>query len=157
MSASWLRPRSSASDAIQLAAGQLEEVGIPADNIYEALIECVRSAGGSKAVAADLWPAVAARNLDEARRRLANCLSPERAEKLSLDEMLAIARMARSRGCHVLMQYLCRTLGYQAPHPVTPEEEADELKRQFVAATAELSKLAERIQQLERPGPRAVA
>lgn len=130
----------------------------PPESIHEALIEAVRATGGSKAVAAALWPAKAARNLEDARRYLAACLDPERAEKLALEEIMLIARMARERGCHVLMAYLAADLGYQAPVPMQPADEADELRRRFIAATEDLARMAERIQRIEaRPVPRAVA
>lgn len=130
-----------------------------AESIYEALIECVKAAGGSKAVAAKLWPAKAARDIDDARRYLAGCLNPDRQEKLSLDEVLLILSEARTRGCHVGMQFLAATLSYAEPQPVEPKDEADELRRQFIESTRALAKMAERIESLERPAAavRAVA
>ena len=68
-----------------------------------------------------------------------------------------MASMARERGCHAGMQYLAAALSYAEPVPVEPKDEADELRRQFIESTRTLAKMAQRIEQLERPSPRAVA
>lgn len=118
-------------------------------SIYEALVECVRAAGGSKHVAAMLWPAKAARNLDDARRYLASCLDPDRAEKLSLDEILLIMRAARERGCHVAMTWLSRELNYTPPLPIRPRDEADDLRRQMLEMGRKLADGLDRLRQIE--------
>ncbi|MBX3603218.1 MAG: hypothetical protein KF863_21565 [Rubrivivax sp.] len=148
MSASSAHFERRASDSIQRRVRELEGVGSAPETIYEALIECVRAAGGSKVVAAELWPAVANRSIEEARRRLANCLSPERAEKLALDEVIFVLRLARKAGCHVGMSFLSRTLGYAEPMPFEPEDERAKLQREFITATRELASMAQRIEQL---------
>lgn len=43
------------------------------------------------------------------------------------------------------------------PQPVEPKDEADELRRQFIESTRALTKMAERIEQLERPALRSAA
>lgn len=116
------------------------------DSIQEALTEAIKACGGSKHVAAMLWPARAAQNLDAARRYLANCVNPECAEKLSLDEIMLILRTARGKGNHVVMQFLAADLSYAQPQPLEPRDEAAELKRQFIESTRTL---AARIEQLE--------
>jgi hypothetical protein len=50
-----------------------------AESFNDALIECVKAAGGSKAVGVALWPAM---GVEAAQRRLLACLNPERNEKL---------------------------------------------------------------------------
>lgn len=151
MSASSLRPVAASSNPVQPSTGKLEGVGTEApDTFHAALIECVRAAGGSKVIAADLWPAKARANLEAARQYLAACLNPDRAEKLALDEVLFILHAARDRGCHVGMQFLAASLGYAEPTPVEPEDERAKLQRQFIDATATLAAMAKRIESLGR-------
>ncbi|MBI5255407.1 MAG: hypothetical protein HY855_02830 [Burkholderiales bacterium] len=130
------------------------------ESIYEALIECCRAIGGSKAAAALLWPAKAARDVEDARRYLAACLNPDRSEKLSLDEVLLIMRTARDHGCHIGMNYLATTLGYAEPVPIDTKDELAELLRASIEANRETQRRQERIERLleqQQPRPRAVA
>ena len=121
------------------------------DTIHDALIECVRAAGGSKVVAAELWPAKAARNLDDARRYLTSCLDAERNEKLSLDEIMHVLRLARAKGCHAGMQFMAHALSYAEPKPIEPKDEVDDLRRRMLAMWDEMKTASDRLAQLERP------
>lgn len=102
------------------------------EHLHEALIEAVKACGGTKRMAALLWPAKAAQNLEAARRYLANCLNPECAEKLSLEEIMMIARTAREAGDHTLMRFLAKHLSYAEPTPVEPTDELADLLRQYL-------------------------
>jgi len=93
-------------------------------------------------VAAQLWPT---KDLHAARDLLLACLNPQRKEKLDLDELLAVMRMARLRGCHAGMEYLAARLSYAPPVPVTPADESDELHRKFLQTAAQMQKLSDRI------------
>lgn len=128
------------------------------ESLDDALVECVKAAGGSKAVGARLWPA---KMVDAAQRHLLNCLKDGRAEHLKPDEVLLIMRLAREAGCHAGMQYLAHTLGYAEPVPTAPRDEAAELQRQFVEATRQMQAMAKRLEQLqplvERAALKAVA
>jgi hypothetical protein len=123
------------------------------ETFNDALIECVKAAGGSKEVGVALWGK--SQGIDAAQRRLLACLNTERAEKLSLDEIVQVMRMARDRGCHVGMQYLAESLGYTIT-PIEPKDELAELERRFIGATEDLTQMLKRIEHLRRPGPRAV-
>ena len=79
------------------------------ESFTDALNDCVRAIGGSKKVGRAIWPY---KDEFSAQRHLLNCLNPDRAEKLHLDELLMLMKMARDRGCHAGMQYLAETLGY---------------------------------------------
>lgn len=125
------------------------------EHLHEALIEAVKACGGTKRVAALLWPASAAQNLEAARRRLANCLNPDCAEKLSLEELMLVMRTAREAGDHTVMRYLSGALSYTDPEPLTVEDQVDDLQRRFVAATAQLSTLAEQMHTLQRRARRS--
>lgn len=124
-------------------------------DINEALIAAVKALGGSKQVGPMLWPEKAP---DAAQRALLDCLNPERPAHLTPEQVVLIGTKARDKGCHVIIQFLAATWSYAEPQPVEPRDEADELRRQFIAATAELSRMADRIQALEKlPAVRAVA
>jgi len=126
----------------------------PLDSINDALEECVRAAGGSKVVGVAIWPA---KGVEAAQRQLLACLNPDRNEKLGPDEMLLVMRLARARGCHIGMQYLARELSYAEPVPVSVQDQADELRRQFIEATSKLQAMADEIRRLHPPGLREVA
>lgn len=123
------------------------------DTINDALIACVKACGGSKNVGPTLWPE---KTTDAAQRLLLDCLNEDRPQQLNPEHVLLIMRMGRERGCHAVMQFYADQLSYSAA-PVEPKDEADELRRQFIESTRTLAKMAQRIEQLERPSPRAVA
>lgn len=124
------------------------------ESINDALIECVKACGGSKAVGLALWPA---KGVEAAQRQLLACLNPDRNEKLGPDEVLHILRMARNKGCHAGMQYLCESLSYSEPTPIEPKDEADELRRQVLAMGSTLQEALAKLERLERVTVRAVA
>ena len=110
----------------------------------DALIECVKAAGGSKVVGAALFPE---KPLDTAQRLLLACLNEDRPEKLSPDQALFIMRMAKNKGFHGV-NLPCDELGYSHPSPVEPKDEMAELQRQFIEASKHISAMAERIEKL---------
>lgn len=126
------------------------------ESLNDALIECVKACGGSKAVGLALWPA---KGVEAAQRQLLACLNPERAEKLGPDEVLHVLRMARERGCHAGMQYLAEALGYAEPVPIEPKDELADLLRQYLAAREESGRKDARLDRLlaQHLGMRAAA
>lgn len=136
---------------VQAVGTGRKHAGASPESFEEALIDVVRALGGSKCVANALWPAMP---VEDARRKLANSLSHDRAEKLSLDELQMILRMAREAGCHIGIAWLLERLSYAAPVPVEPQDQADDLRRQFIESTRDLAKLAERIEAMDRRNPR---
>jgi hypothetical protein len=104
----------------------------PPEHLSEAMVEVVKACGGTKRIAALLWPAKADQNIEGARRYLANCLNPECNEKLSLDELMLILRTAREAGCHIAMEYLSTALSYAPPQPIEPHDELGDLLRQYL-------------------------
>lgn len=113
------------------------------ETLNDALIECVKACGGSKTVGGSLFPEFAS---DQAQRKLLDCLNPDRPHKLSPEQMLLLMRMARTKGCHVGMEFLCRELGYSAPQPVEPRDEMADLMRDFNAAVALQAHIADRME-----------
>jgi hypothetical protein len=57
---------------------------------------------------------------EAAERYLDDCLNPSREQKLSIDEILVIARMGREKGIHLIATYINRDVGYTDPTPVDP-------------------------------------
>ena len=70
------------------------------------------------------------------------------AEKLSPDEVLLIARMARDVGCHVYVEYLAQALSYSKPIPVEPVDELKELMRANNELRAKQIAMSERVEKL---------
>lgn len=124
------------------------------ETLNDALIECVKAAGGSKQVGAKLWPE---KTIDAAQRHLLNCLNEDKAERLAPDQVLFVLRLAREKGHHGGMNFIAACLGYTIPHPVEPQDELAEMQRQFIEATKNLSKMAERIESFSRPHLRGIA
>lgn len=123
--------------------------------LTDALIDCVKAAGGSKVVGHRVWPE---KTVDAAQRHLLNCLNEGKAERLTPDQVLFIARLAREKGCHSYMAHVAQTLSYSEPQPVEPRDEADELRRQVLAMGAQLQQALARIEVLDQqPGIRRAA
>ena len=101
-----------------------------------ALRACVEALGGAKKVGASLFPD---KTIENARDYLLACLNHERAEKLTLSQIMFILKSAKQIGFHSAMEFLCREVEYEA-RPITPEEEADRL----ALIIAESSKTLER-------------
>lgn len=115
------------------------------ETLTDCLVDCVKAAGGSKVVGHKIWPE---KTVDAAQRHLLNCLSEGRAERLSPDQVLLLAELARDQGCHAYMQYGAQRLRYQAPVPCEPQQQLAELQRQFSQAVAHQQVLLGEIQQL---------
>lgn len=116
------------------------------DTYEDAIRDCVTALGGNKAVGNMLWPALPA---DEAGRKLAHCLNPEKREKLDLGELRLIRRAARQAGVHILAHYEARDAGYTEPQPLNPEDEAAQLQREFIASVKALEAIQARMGQLQ--------
>jgi hypothetical protein len=121
------------------------------ESINDALIECVKAAGGSKVVASILWPE---KPLNDAQRLLLACLNTERSEKLCPNQTLLILKLAKDAGSHVGINFICNSLNYTVPSPIEPEDEKAQLMREFIQAQKAMSQLAEK---LSHVGLKAVA
>lgn len=115
------------------------------EGLTEALIECVKALGGSKQVGPVLWPEKAP---DAAQRALLDCLNADRPAHLSPEQVVLILRLSRERGIHSGMHFLCGALSYAPPVPIEPEDERDELMREFVEMGRRMERIGERIQSL---------
>ncbi|MDR0250210.1 MAG: hypothetical protein LBI35_02700 [Burkholderiales bacterium] len=116
------------------------------ENLNDALKEVVLTLGGTKRVGSMLWPE---KSVDEAGRRLADCLNPERRDRLYPEQVLWLLREGRQADCHAAMHFICASAGYAPAAPMTPEDEMAELQRQYIEAARTISQLAQRIWAVE--------
>lgn len=110
------------------------------DSIYDALSADVAAIGGIKKTAALLWP-----NNSDAAGRLRACLSLEHAQKLDIEEILAIKRLARDVGSFATVTYEAQELAYKVEW-IKPEDEKAELQRQVIDMGKRLEQIARRLQ-----------
>ena len=115
------------------------------ESLNNALIACVKAAGGSSRVGPKLFPEKLA---DAAQRALLDHLNPERPAKLSPEQVLLIMRLARERGCHDGINYIADQLGYAEPTPIEPKDELADLIRQYIAKKDEGTKAESKIDTL---------
>lgn len=130
------------------------------DGLNQALIDCVKAAGGSSNVGKKLFPE---KSPDAAQRTLLDCLNEDRPAKLSPEQVLLVLRLARAKGYHGGIAFILADLGYAPTSPIDPKDEVAELQRQFIEASnrmaetaAHAEKLAQRIAAMQQP-MRAVA
>ena len=76
---------------------------------------------------------------------LSDCLNPDRAAKLDPDELIAILKIGREIGVHVLMHHICQQANYSEPQPKNPEDERAELQREFINAIKTAEAIARRL------------
>jgi hypothetical protein len=121
------------------------------EGLNQALIDCVKAAGGSSIVGKKLYPE---KSPEAAQRCLLDCLNEDRPAKLSPEQVLLVLRLARAKGHHGGIAFILADLGYAPTTPIEPKDEAAELQRQ----AAELLQAAERITaRLERLQPQLKA
>jgi hypothetical protein len=94
------------------------------EDVYDVLRAAVQACGGTKVVATKLWPHMP---IAEAQRKLLDCLNRERAEKLCIEEFLALLKLAREAGFHQAKHWIDQNTGYQPTAPLDPIVERDRL------------------------------
>lgn len=98
------------------------------ESLTQALVDCVKAAGGSKVVGPLMFPEKAP---DSAQRALLDCLNDDRPAKLSPDQVLLVLRLARAAGYHDGINFIAAELGYGTPIPIEPRDEVADLMRAF--------------------------
>ena len=116
------------------------------EGLNQALIECVKAAGGSSNVGRKLFPE---KSPESAQRALLDCLNEERPAKLSPEQVLLILRLARAKGFHGGIGFILADLGYAPTTPIEPKDEAAELSRQASELLAAAERITERLQRLQ--------
>lgn len=112
------------------------------DDELDALKDAVRILGGSKIVAPLLWPE---KKPDIGARCLADALNANRAERLTLAQVMFVMKLARQKGYHGPWRWICGEVGYKAD-AVDPEDEVARLQREYIASVEAQRRLAERME-----------
>jgi len=115
------------------------------ENLNDALKEVVLALGGTKRVGARLWPEKSA---DEAGRRLADCLNPDRRDRLDPEQVLWLLREGRRVDCHAAMFFVCATAGYEKPEALNDAERKALLHQEFVESSKRMEMLWRQINAL---------
>jgi len=118
------------------------QLGLMHETISEALAEIVKAAGGYKPVGCRLWPEMAA---DHAGNKLRDCLNHDRREKLSPDQVILLLKIGREIGVHSAIHFMARECGYTDPAPIDPEDERNQLMREFIDAQKSMQQMVERM------------
>lgn len=125
------------------------------ESLNEALVACIKAAGGTKVVGPKLWPE---KMVDAAQRQLLDCVNEDRPAKLSPEQFLLVLRLARAAGCHDGVDFLLNDLGYAPTQPIEPRDEVAELQRMFIESVRAQQEIAARIERAAgRVNMRAVA
>lgn len=125
----------------------MENTQVPlfVEDLNEAIRATVNCLGGFKAVGVELKPEKSA---VDAGKWLADCLNASKRDRLDPEQLAYIRRRARAAGCHVLAAFEMQQAGYAPPVPVAAEDEAAELKRQFIEATKAQALIVQRLERL---------
>lgn len=125
------------------------------ESVYDALKGIVQAIGGTKAVGALLWPE---KSMEDARRRLLDCLNPDRDEKFDVQQVILLLRLAREANFHLAKHWIDQETGYVPSEPADPKVEQEKLVATIERATAELHRAVDALDKLRgRSGMKAVA
>lgn len=113
------------------------------ESINDAIREAVQAIGGYKKLGTLMFPDLPA---DQSAGRVRDCLNADRREHFTPEQMLMIARLAKSAGNNAIMEFFAIELGYLKPVAVDPDDEIARLQREFVEATKSLHHMASRIE-----------
>lgn len=114
------------------------------ETLNDALKGIVERTGGNKAVGSRLRPSKAP---EQAGRWLADCLNPNREERLDPEDFLHLLRIGREVGYHGAMAYIGQETGYRC-EPVEPMDEQAKLQRDYIEAVKALGKIGSRLEKL---------
>jgi hypothetical protein len=128
-----------------------EGFGMQADLAFyespeDAMRAAVQSLGGTKRVGAMLWPDLSPEN---AGRRMNDCLSDKRAERLQLSQVMRVLAWAKDAGFHGPMTWICGEVGYEA-RPVAHAEEVDRVAQVVEQSTKTLAAALVTLERLQR-------
>lgn len=115
------------------------------ESINDAVQEMVRCLGGPKIVGKILWPE---KSVEAAARQLADCLNPDRAARLSPEQIVLLFSMSRQAGYHGAKRWFDETTGYVPGEPMEPEDERAKLQRAAIDAISSLSGITARLEKL---------
>lgn len=114
-------------------------------DIYDALGDLVRAAGGPKAVGEVLYPK---KQPDDAAGYVKDCLNRARRETFDAEEIMWLLRRGRELGCHDPIRWICANAGYTEPEPVEEETELAKLLREYLELEGRRQGLQPKIDEL---------
>lgn len=108
----------------------MENTQVPlfVEDLNEALRATINALGGYKVVGVELRPEKSA---VDAGKWLADCLNPDKRDKLDPEQLAYIRRKARQANVHILAAFEMQDAGYAPPVAIEPEDERAALIRQF--------------------------
>ena len=115
----------------------------------DALRHVVKALGGMEAVGIEIWPG---KTRKAAGAWLSDCLNHERPAKLDLEELQQLLQLAREKGIHLGLYFLCDDLGYSHPSPTEPLDQEAEIARQIDGSLDRLQALAAKLERIQRRG-----
>lgn len=122
------------------------------NSIEHALKVAIEASGGIQNVAAKMRPDVLR---EAAGKWLSDCLNPARREKLDINEIVSILRMAHEHGFHDAMDYFAAQCGYEGLKPITTEARIAMLEQQYAERAAALDELKHQIEELRKATPQS--
>lgn len=119
-----------------------QQVPLFVEDLNEAIRATINALGGMKSVGVELRPEKSA---VDAGKWLADCLNPDKRDRLAPDQLAWIRRKGRIAGCHVLAAFESLDAGYAPPVALEPEDERAALQREFVQAVKALDTIQQRM------------
>lgn len=116
------------------------------DSLSDAISDAINQLGGAKRVGTMLWPEKSAR---EAGNQLLNCLNPDHAQKLSLEQIDFIVGEARKKDVHSVAVYIADKYCYEPPKPITKESLKADIDRQLGNKLSEIEDLVRQLKKLK--------
>ena len=89
--------------------------------------------------------------MDQAATWVRDCINPTRRERFTPEHVVWLLRAGRQAGVHSAMNFIAADAGYAA-QPIEPEDERDQLRRDYIATVKMQQQIADRLERLERAG-----
>ena len=114
-------------------------------DIYDALGDLVRAAGGPKEVGEKLYPK---KSSEDAAGYVKDCLNRNRRETFDPEEIMWLLKRGREANCHEPVNWICTQAGYGTPDPIEKETELARLLREYVLTGQKLAAIQPKIEEL---------
>lgn len=122
-----------------------EQGNLMITDIYDALGDLVRAAGGPKTVGQILKPE---KTHEDSAGWVKDCLNRNRRQKFEPEHIMWLLKKGRELGCHDPIAWICKSAGYTAPEPIEEENELARLLREYIETEKRRSTLQPRIEEL---------
>ena len=120
------------------------------DSLQDALrdiLTAVYKKGWAQKAAADMYPT---EDPTAKGSWLQHALEKGRPEKPSIDDIIWIMRLGHKHGLHGAMYFLSDEIGYSRPAAIQPEDQYDELTKQFIAAAESIESTVKRMEKIKQ-------